>query len=64
MIIDADGQTLVKLDGKVDVALGLRMTGAVNLTVNLSTVEFKQAGEYAIEVAVGGEHIGSSPLFE
>lgn len=63
VIIDADGQTLVKLVGQVNVALGKRLTGAVNLIVNLATVEFKQAGEYAIEVAVGGVLIGSSPLF-
>lgn len=63
VIIDADGQTLVKLDGNIDVSLGNQLTGAINLIVNLSTIEFKQPGEYAIEVAVGGIQIGSSPLF-
>ncbi len=63
VIIDADGQTLVHLNGQVNVQLGKRLTGAVNLIVNLATVEFKASGEYAIEVAVDGIQIGSSPLF-
>ncbi len=37
--------------------------GAVNLIINAVNLEFKEAGEYAIEVAVDGIQIGSSPLF-
>lgn len=63
VIIDSDARVLVEINGQVNVQMKDRMTGAVNLIVNLNTLEVKQAGEHAIEVAVGGMQIGSSPLF-
>jgi hypothetical protein len=63
MIIDADGRPLLNIDGKVNIRLGGGMSGVVNLIVNAATLEFKEAGEYAIEIAVDGIQIGSSPLF-
>lgn len=63
VIIDADGRTLVQLDGQIDVRLGKQLTDAVNVVVNLNTIELADSGEYAIEVAVDGIQIGSSPLF-
>ena len=67
VIIDADGRTLVQLDGQIDVRLGKQLTDAVNVVVNvvvnLNTIELADSGEYAIEVAVDSIQIGSSPLF-
>ena len=35
----------------------------MNLIINAVNLEFKEFGEYAIEVAVDGIQVGSSPLF-
>lgn len=63
MIIDADGQPLLNVDGKMEIRFQQGMGGAVNLIINAQNLEFKEAGEYAIEVAVDGIQLGSSALF-
>ncbi len=63
MVIDADGRPILNVAGHVVIKLGGGMSGAVNMIVNANTLEFKEAGEYAIEVAVDGIQLGSSPLF-
>lgn len=63
MIIDVDGRTIMNMDGKMGIHMTSAMTSAVNVIINLTNLEFQEAGEYAIEVAVDGIQIGSSPLF-
>lgn len=63
MIIDLDGQPILNIDGKMNVQFAGGNGGAVNLIINAVNLEFKEFGEYAIEVAVDGIQVGSSPLF-
>lgn len=63
MIIDLDGHPILNIDGKMNVQFASGAGGAVNLIINAVNLEFKEAGEYAIEVAVDGIQVGSSPLF-
>ncbi|MCL4860628.1 MAG: hypothetical protein KJZ93_14530 [Caldilineaceae bacterium] len=63
MIIDADGNALVNVDGKMNIRFAGGQGGAVNLIINAQNLEFKEAGEYAIEIAVDGIQLGSSPLY-
>lgn len=63
MIIDLDGQPILNIDGKMNVQFAGGSGGAVNLIINAVNLEFKEFGEYAIEVAVDGIQVGSSPLF-
>ena len=69
LVINADGVPAINVEGK----LGVRFPGgagshgfngtAINLIINAQNLEFKEAGEYAIEVAVDGIQLGSSPFF-
>jgi hypothetical protein len=63
MIIDADGNPLLNVDGKIGIRFASGGSAAVNLIINAQNLEFKEAGEYAVEVAVDGIQLGSSPLF-
>jgi hypothetical protein len=63
MIIDADGGAILNVDGKLSIRFAGGMGGAVNLIINAQNLEFKQTGEYAIELAVDGIQLGSSPLY-
>lgn len=63
MIIDADGRSLLNVDGKISIRFASGASAAVNLIVNAQNLEFKEVGEYALEVAVDGIQLGSSPLF-
>ena len=63
MIIDADGHTILNVDGKLAIRFASGAGGAVNLIINAQNLEFKEPGEYAIELAVDGIQLGSSPLF-
>ena len=63
MIIDADGAPILNLDGKMVIRFGAGMNGVVNLIINAQQLEFREAGEYAIEIAVDGIQIGSSPFY-
>lgn len=63
MIIDADGNPLLNVDGKIGIRFTSGGSAAVNLIINAQNLEFKAAGEYAVEVAVDGIQLGSSPLF-
>jgi hypothetical protein len=63
MIIDADGRPLLNVDGKIAIRFASGATAGVNLIINAQNLEFKEAGEYALEVAVDGIQLGSSPLF-
>lgn len=63
MIINADGQPLLNVDGKIHIRFASGASAAVNLIINAQNLEFKEAGEYAVEVAVDGIQLGSSPLF-
>lgn len=63
MIIDADGTPIVNVDGKLNVRFAGAIGGALNLIINAQNLEFKEVGEYSIEVAVDGIQIGSTPLF-
>ena len=63
MIIDADGGPLLNVEGKLDIHFAGPLGGAMHLIVNAQNLEFAREGEYAIEVAVDGIQVGSSPLF-
>lgn len=63
MIIDADGQPILNVEGKMEIRFHQGMGGAVNLIINAHQLEFKEAGEYAVEIAVDGIQLGSSALF-
>ncbi|MEZ4673272.1 MAG: hypothetical protein R2932_03390 [Caldilineaceae bacterium] len=63
MIIDADGNPVLNVEGKMEIRFHQGMGGAVNLIINAQQLEFKEAGEYALEVAVDGIQVGSSALF-
>ena len=63
MVIDMDGGAIMNVDGKMNIHLATAMTSVMNLIINFNNLELKEAGEYAIEVAVDGILIGSSPLF-
>jgi hypothetical protein len=63
MIIDADGEPLLNIDGPLQVNVASSTGGSMHLIVSAQNLEFKRAGEYAIEVAVDGIQLGSSPLF-
>jgi hypothetical protein len=63
MIIDADGAPVLNVEGKMAVRFTNSAGGALHLIINAQNLEFKEAGEYAIEVAVDGIQLGSSPLF-
>lgn len=63
MIIDADGTPILNVDGKMSIRFTAGMNGVVNLIINAQQLEFREAGEYAIEVAVDGIQLGSSPFY-
>jgi hypothetical protein len=63
MIIDADGTPILNLDGKMAIRFAAGMNGVVNLIINAQQLEFREAGEYAIEVAVDGIQLGSCPFY-
>ena len=63
IIIDADGQPILNVDGKINIRFASGTSAAVNMIINAQNLEFKEAGEYAVEVAVDGIQLGSSPLF-
>jgi hypothetical protein len=63
MIIDADGRAILNVDGKLAIRFAAGAGGAVNMIINAQNLEFKDPGEYAIELAVDGIQLGSSPLF-
>lgn len=63
MIIDADGQPLLNVEGKMEIRFHQGMGGVVNLIINAHQLEFREAGEYALEIAVDGIQLGSTPLF-
>jgi hypothetical protein len=63
MIIDADGRAVLNVDGKLAIRFAAGAGGAVNMIINAQNLEFKDPGEYAIELAVDGIQLGSSPLF-
>jgi hypothetical protein len=63
MIIDADGRAILNVDGKLAIRFAAGAGGAVNMIINAQNLEFKETGEYAIELAVDGIQLGSSPLF-
>lgn len=63
MIIDADGAPILNLDGKMAIRFAAGMNGVVNLIINAQQLEFREAGEYAIEVAVDGIQLGSCPFY-
>lgn len=63
MIIDADGQPVLNVDGKMEIRFHQGMGGAVNMIINAQQLEFKSSGEHAIEIAVDGIQLGSSALF-
>lgn len=63
MIIDADGQPILNVDGKMEIRFHQGIGGAVNMIINAHQLEFKSTGEHAIEIAVDGIQLGSSALF-
>jgi hypothetical protein len=62
MIIDADGEPILNIDGGMDVNVTSTIGSSMHLIVNAQNLEFNREGEYAIEVAVDGIQLGSSPL--
>ncbi len=62
MVIDADGEPILNIDGGMDVNVSSTIGSSMHLIVNAQNLEFKREGEYAIEVAVDGIQLGSSPL--
>ncbi len=63
MIIDVDGTPILNVDGKMGIRFTAGMNGVVNLIINAQQLEFREAGEYAIEVAVDGIQLGSCPFY-
>jgi hypothetical protein len=63
MIIDADGHPILNVDGKIQIRFASGTSAAVNMIINAQNLEFKEVGEYAVEIAVDGIQLGSSPLF-
>lgn len=63
MVIDADGAPILNIDGPMNVNVASPAGSSMHLIVSAQNLEFKRAGEYAIEVAVDGIQLGSSPLF-
>jgi hypothetical protein len=63
MIIDDDGQPILNVDGRMEIRFHQGRGGAVNMIINAQQLEFKSAGDYAIEIAVDGIQLGSSALF-
>ncbi len=63
MVIDADGAPILNVDGKMAIRFTAGMNGVVNLIINAQQLEFRAAGEYAIEVAVDGIQLGSCPFY-
>ena len=64
-IIDADGNSIgPKLEGNIGVRIGNNAsTAAVNLILNVQNLEFKQYGQYQIDLAVNGNVLASLPLY-
>jgi hypothetical protein len=63
MVIDIDGRAVLTMDGKLALQFPAGASAAVNLIVNAQNLEFKAAGEYAIDLTVDDTHLGSTPLF-
>lgn len=67
MIIDADGQPILNVDGRMEIRFHQRSSGGiggrVNMIINVQQLELKSAGDYEIEFAVDGIQLGSSALF-
>jgi len=66
MIIDADGQPVLNVDGRMEIRFPQQsggIGGRVNMIINVQQLELKSAGDYAIEFAVDGIQLGSSALF-
>lgn len=63
-IIDADGQPVVPdLDAGMDVRFhGPESSLATNMIMNLQRVQFKQAGDYLVNLAVDGRFERAIPL--
>jgi len=63
-IIDADGNSIgPKLEGNIAVRIGDNTPAvAVNLILNVQNLEFKQYGQYQIDLAVDGTVRASLPL--
>ncbi|MEN8128340.1 MAG: hypothetical protein ABFR90_11140 [Planctomycetota bacterium] len=64
-IIDADGNSIgPKLEGNIAVRIGDNAsTAVVNLILNMQNLEFKQYGQYQIDLAVDGNVQASLPLY-
>jgi hypothetical protein len=64
-IIDADGNSIgPKLEGNIAVRIGDNVsTAVVNLILNIQNLEFKQHGQYQIDLAVDGNVQASLPLY-
>ena len=63
IIVDIDGNTIMNVNGKMNIRLTSGMSSAVNLIINFNNLELKEAGEYAVEVAVDGIQLASTPLY-
>lgn len=63
-IIDADGASIgPKLEGNISVRIGDNASAAaVNLILNMQNLEFKQYGQYQIDLAIDGSVQASLPL--
>ncbi|MGL4648529.1 MAG: DUF6941 family protein [Caldilineaceae bacterium] len=63
MIINADGEPILNVQGQMSVRLNSGSSGAMHLIINAQNLEFAAEGEHSIEVAVDGIQLGSSPLY-
>lgn len=63
MILDAAGTAIMNMDGKMNIKIGGGSTTAVNVIINVNNLQLKEAGEYAVDVAVDGIQMSSHPLF-
>jgi len=63
-IIDQDGRNIgPKLEGSISVKTGANLDSSVaNLILNIQRLEFKQYGQYRIDLAIDGEIKASLPL--
>jgi hypothetical protein len=64
-VADQDGKSIVpKIEADISVALGeTAQSAAVNLVMALNRVKLDGFGEYTIDLAIDGKHLGSLPLY-
>lgn len=64
VLIDADGKSLVDLDGEVNVGFPAeRDSAAVNLLLNMNDLKFGSFGTYNFDLAIDGQMRAQLPVY-